>query len=176
MANKIKYPIIDNKKECGDCHKYLPIAFFNKARNHYTSRCKDCISIYLKKYRSNEAIKTKIREYQKNYKLIPENRKKINKRLRNWKKTEKGRATSNRLRKAWTLKEKKKAIQYKGGGCTVCGYNKCEAALDFHHTTPELKIKIKDHLSFINQKAELDKCVLLCCRCHRELHSGLIKL
>src|SRR3990167_5145945 len=99
MANKIKYPIINGSKECGDCHKLLPLSFFHKARKYYTSRCKDCISIYLSNYRSSESVKLKMKEYHKNYKLIPENRKKINKRLSDWRKTEKGRATANRLRR-----------------------------------------------------------------------------
>lgn len=31
------------------------------------------------------------------------------------------------------------AIDYKGGKCSVCGYNKCRAALEFHHTNPNEK-------------------------------------
>jgi len=34
---------------------------------------------------------------------------------------------------------KKKAIVYKGGKCQMCGYNKCPAALDFHHLDPSTK-------------------------------------
>jgi hypothetical protein len=31
------------------------------------------------------------------------------------------------------------AIAYKGGECSICGYNKCVAALEFHHLNPSEK-------------------------------------
>jgi len=31
------------------------------------------------------------------------------------------------------------AVQYKGGKCQVCGYNKCPQALEFHHLSPSGK-------------------------------------
>lgn len=73
-------------------------------------------------------------------------------------------------------KTKRIAIDYKGGKCINCGYNKCDAALEFHHINPEEKDK-----DYFNQKTgfteslkkELDKCILLCANCHRELHSSL---
>ena len=63
--------------------------------------------------------------------------------------------------------------------CAVCGYNKCWAALDFHHIDPATKEMgisdwCKSHsLSKENKataKAEVAKCVMLCANCHRELH------
>ena len=27
-------------------------------------------------------------------------------------------------------------VEYKGGKCEICGYNKCYAALEFHHKDP----------------------------------------
>lgn len=71
-------------------------------------------------------------------------------------------------------KMKKQAVEYKGGKCEICGYSKCLAALDFHHRNPLEKdadfYKFKNR-AFESFKPELDKCALLCCRCHRELHS-----
>jgi len=66
------------------------------------------------------------------------------------------------------------AIAYKGGACRICGYSECAAALDFHHTESLGKeFNISDRMtSFEAIRAELDKCVLLCCRCHREVHDG----
>lgn len=69
---------------------------------------------------------------------------------------------------------KQLAIEYKGGKCIKCGYNKCYAALEFHHLNPIEKDK-----DYFNLKAgftealriELDKCVLLCANCHREEHN-----
>jgi len=71
-----------------------------------------------------------------------------------------------------------KAVDYKGGSCVVCGYNKCLSALEFHHLEPSEKDFHLSHAatntwSWDRIKIELDKCVLLCCRCHREIHAGL---
>ena len=34
---------------------------------------------------------------------------------------------------------KKLAVEYKGGKCYICQYNKCLGALDFHHLDPDGK-------------------------------------
>ncbi len=69
---------------------------------------------------------------------------------------------------------KKLCVDYKGGKCQCCGYNKCIAALDFHHLDPSEKdfsIAHKRGSSFTEEiKKELDKCVLICSNCHREEH------
>lgn len=70
-------------------------------------------------------------------------------------------------------KYKLKMIQYKGGKCEICGYDKNIAALEFHHLNPETKsftISATQH-SWENTKKELDKCICLCANCHRELHN-----
>ena len=62
--------------------------------------------------------------------------------------------------------------------CQVCGYNDCWAAIEFHHRNPAEKEYTIGRLMLnaFNAKnqsiltAELDKCDILCCRCHRELH------
>lgn len=71
------------------------------------------------------------------------------------------------------LRNKLKAIEYLGGECESCGYQKCHASLDFHHKDPlEKDSTIKDLLNHSWKKIqkELDKCMLLCSNCHRELH------
>ena len=69
---------------------------------------------------------------------------------------------------------KEELIAYKGGKCEICGYNKCIAALDFHHINPKEKdFAISDSNIYKNIKAfkqEVDKCMLVCANCHRELH------
>lgn len=69
------------------------------------------------------------------------------------------------------------AVEYKGGKCQQCGYDKCIDALEFHHINPDQKdfnISSKGHSrSWVRVKAELDKCVLLCANCHRELHANV---
>lgn len=70
---------------------------------------------------------------------------------------------------------KLKAIEYKGGGCERCGYNKCVGAIEFHHMNPETKsfgIGSSGYTrSWERIKKELDKCNILCANCHREEHS-----
>ena len=69
------------------------------------------------------------------------------------------------------------AVEYKGGKCEICGYNKCIQALDFHHTDPTQKdfaISAKGYTrSWDTVKSELDKCKMLCANCHRELHTKI---
>ncbi len=69
------------------------------------------------------------------------------------------------------------AIDYKGGKCQICGYDRCPEALEFHHLVKSEKdfgISNKGYTrSWSRIKEELDKCVLLCSNCHREIHSGL---
>lgn len=75
-------------------------------------------------------------------------------------------------------KTKLKAIEYKGGKCIVCGYNKSIRALQFHHLDPTQKdFGISGTTkSFEKLKPELDKCVLLCANCHGEVHEGLLDI
>jgi uncharacterized CHY-type Zn-finger protein len=77
-------------------------------------------------------------------------------------------------------KRKRMAVEYKGGSCIVCGYNKCMRALEFHHLDPSKKdfglSESGTQRSWDIQKIELDKCVLLCCRCHAEVHSNLLDI
>lgn len=74
------------------------------------------------------------------------------------------------------LKVKQMAINYKGGKCQKCNYDKCNAALDFHHLDPNEKdfgIGEKGYTrSWEKIKIELDKCILLCANCHREIHQN----
>lgn len=70
---------------------------------------------------------------------------------------------------------KQLCVDYKGGSCANCGYNKCLGALEFHHLDPSQKeFGISNYRSYTtlndNIKKELDKCILLCANCHREEH------
>lgn len=68
---------------------------------------------------------------------------------------------------------KQQFVDYKGGKCLLCGYNKCIAAFDFHHRNPAEKDpdwnKLKKR-KFEEVKDELDKCDLVCKTCHAEIH------
>ena len=72
---------------------------------------------------------------------------------------------------------KTKAVDYKGGSCQKCGYNKDLTALEFHHLDPSQKEINPTKLYYKPwelTKKELDKCVCLCANCHREIHSELL--
>ncbi len=71
-------------------------------------------------------------------------------------------------------------IEYKGGKCQICGYDRCFEALEFHHIDPTKKdfgISYKGYTrSWEKVKEEADKCILLCANCHREFHAGILQL
>ncbi len=78
---------------------------------------------------------------------------------------------------AWRRRQKAKAVAYKGGKCAICGYDKCQSALEFHHTDPAKKDfhPGSGHTrAWDRVKAELDKCLLLCANCHREAHDSTV--
>ena len=69
----------------------------------------------------------------------------------------------------------KKLKQERGGKCENCNYNKCMAALHFHHkdaTQKKFGIANCYRRSIKAIKAEIDKCQLLCANCHIELTYG----
>ena len=72
------------------------------------------------------------------------------------------------------------AIEYKGGKCMLCGYSRCSQSLDFHHSSnTEKNFGISDKgytRSWERVKKEIDKCILVCANCHRELHVGIKQL
>jgi hypothetical protein len=79
----------------------------------------------------------------------------------------------------WAVSEgrrkiKLKAIEYLGGFCQKCGYDRCPDALEFHHRNPKEKdfhISNGNYRRWDRIQAELDKCDLLCANCHREYHA-----
>ena len=78
--------------------------------------------------------------------------------------------------KNFRQKNKERAVNYKGGKCERCGYNKCITALEFHHTDPKEKdfhISSNMNKAWDKVKKELDKCILVCSNCHREIHYDL---
>lgn len=77
-------------------------------------------------------------------------------------------------------KLKELSVQFKGGKCIFCGYSKYSGALELHHKDPASKdfsLSVRGLTrSWERIKEELEKCVLVCSNCHREIHAGLIKI
>ena len=82
--------------------------------------------------------------------------------------------TTKRIKERYRKREWETMHNLKINGCSICGYNKCDAALEFHHVIPKDRsfyfgfgnISRKD-IDIIN---ELNKCILLCANCHKEIH------
>lgn len=79
---------------------------------------------------------------------------------------------------SWRQRTKKQLVEYKGGKCEVCGYNRCLYSLGFHHLNPQDKeFSVSSKIAPLKiLKKEVDKCKLLCSNCHGEVHFGLIKI
>lgn len=87
------------------------------------------------------------------------------------------------LKKAVAKRRKKikqMAVEYLGGQCVICGYKRCSDALDIHHRNPHQKeFGLAKHgltRSWERTRQELEKCVLICANCHREVHAGITQL
>jgi len=77
-------------------------------------------------------------------------------------------------------KLKQELVALLGGSCRKCGYSKYVGALDFAHKNGNEKEAVVGDLIQLLQKEkaikEINKCILLCNRCHKELDAGLWKL
>jgi len=65
------------------------------------------------------------------------------------------------------------------GRCQICGYNKYQGALDFHHINGKKDFEIGQKgytRSWVKTRGELDKCILVCANCHRELEADITQL
>ena len=71
---------------------------------------------------------------------------------------------------------KKKAVEYKGNQCYCCHKSYPFVVYDFHHLNPKEKdFGLGDKTSTVKWdkvQAEIDKCILVCANCHRQIHSG----
>jgi hypothetical protein len=80
------------------------------------------------------------------------------------------------IKESSTRNNKKIFLEIKGTLCELCGYDKCNSSLVFHHVNPDEKefrlaeIKIKFDTNVEKIMNELNKCQLLCQNCHQEIH------
>lgn len=155
---KPKYEIHDGKKKCNSCEEVKDVADFYPHKNGIRGSCKKCCNKKSRNYMQT-VPKERRSEWWK----------------RSWEKQEyRQRKYDSAQKRIKNIKQK--CVDYLGGKCAVCGYNKCVEALEFHHLDPntkDLNLKtrgIDRRKSFDSQKQELDKCILLCSNCHREKH------
>jgi len=110
-----------------------------------------------------------------------DNPEKVREYVKKWKKNnpEKVREQRRRHRKRYRGLHRKRLHEWINNyklskGCAICGYNKCAEALDFHHPGDKdigiARLSNKDK-SIKRIKKEMDKCVIRCANCHRELHA-----
>lgn len=129
-----------------------------------------------KYYQENkEKILRKHKEYRK------ENKEKVNQKHKEYRQKDKEKwgKYNREYRKKYRAKNKelwKQIIKEHYGkiACSVCGYNKCFDAIDFHHNgnkkcEPSSLLRIRPTPERIE---ELKKCDILCANCHREIHAS----
>jgi len=139
---------IRSRKNCWKCSPYgnSNRKVLEKRTSKICSKCKEDLSIenfYTKSSTGNRTRTPYCKKCQMNYNLQRE------------------------------IKRKIQMIEYKGGKCIKCGYNKNIAALDFHHLESDNKDFNIAHVGggLEKMKKELDKCILVCSNCHREIHN-----
>jgi transposase len=80
----------------------------------------------------------------------------------------------------WRRRTKAKLVAEAGGACVLCGYDRHQAALQFHHLDPAKKdFHLADSgvtRSIERLRREIEKCVLLCGNCHAEVEAGFTEL
>ena len=69
---------------------------------------------------------------------------------------------------------KRLAVEHLGGRCQLCSYDRCIAALQFHHLEAAHKdFQVAEYSrSWERVREEAEKCALLCANCHAEVHAG----
>jgi hypothetical protein len=155
VRNKVK----DGMKICNICGDNKPVKEYYKYKNGIRGHCKKCNYEMCKESR-DKRDKSIEKKYYKKYWSKQEN------------KIKKYKSSINRRKKI-----KEQGVNYLGGKCSICGYDKCIEALEFHHKVSSTKDKemcrgngLDTRMSFNKLKEELDKCTLLCSNCHREVH------
>lgn len=143
---------LTNRKVCPKCLKNKSLEEYKRSKGKVHGYCKPCELTYYREYNG--------KRYATEAQITAES-KRAHKRYQ-----EHGRPA----RKA----RKYKMIQILGGACSVCGYCKNAAALDFDHIKPVDKKRNMSYLLAVNKPwgweaamEEVSTCRLLCANCHR---------
>ncbi len=134
-------------KKCTKCKKIKEISLFNK-------------SVYRKegtRAQCKECERKQAKEYYKKNSQPYKNRAKQGKQ-----------AMKEHLNAfLFNLKEK--------SGCVLCPETEV-ACLDFHHIIKGIPVYRASNNSYSSLAKELNKCIIVCCNCHRKIHADLIKV
>lgn len=79
--------------------------------------------------------------------------------------------------KNYRTRLKERIVYVMGAKCQCCGYNRLNSALELHHLDSQEKeftLGTNTNISWASARKEIQKCVLVCANCHREIHAGLI--
>ena len=75
---------------------------------------------------------------------------------------------------------KRVLVEEAGGRCTICGYDRCPDALEFHHLDRASKAFALSAAgvtrALSKARLEAQKCVLLCANCHAEVEGGVTEV
>ncbi len=85
----------------------------------------------------------------------------------------------NKRRTYYIQRNRSEVNRTLGGKCSICGYTRCDAALELHHPDPSKKDPGYSKLRSSKIETllkEASKCILVYANCHRELHAKLISL
>lgn len=148
----------------------------------YHKECNDCYGSY--KFCSGceeEKLITEFpKKYGKNTGKFHSKCKKCRRKRYNERRKEDGYFTARSKERRQTIPNQ--AFEYMGGKCANpnCPIKHLEMSrevFDYHHIDPSQKDYnisrlINKGVGWLSVKKELDKCVMLCCLCHRTLHAG----
>lgn len=60
-----------------------------------------------------------------------------------------------------------------GGKCEQCGYDRCKAALHFHHRDGRTEDEMGKRVRLKEVREHPERFQLLCANCHIEIHQGV---
>lgn len=167
-------------KYCPKCQTEKSLQDYTRdksTKDGFSCYCKDCRKYYTQKYYQDN----KINILERNKTWRKENQDVVSKLSLEWYHRKENKEKVLGKAKSRQVNNKQKAVEYMGGSCSICNYNRCLDALHFHHKNPKEKetkvsalLKLSEN-SWERIKEELDKCILVCANCHAEIHSQPIE-
>ena len=158
---------------CKKCSSYFPVKLKVGGKIKNLQNRKYCLICSPYKQHNTKKLEIKKIDIEIEIKCIGCSRVYVYNRKRGHNKTKCNSCVANGRRQ----RVKQKCVDYKGSKCVICNYSKCNRAMVFHHkdnAEKDFPINYAMSLSWNKIKKELDKCILLCNRCHMELHDGII--